>query len=101
VSRRGWPLQLIPRLERYRKGMGVEEQIKQVMADILDLIPDSIDESTTRENIITWDSLAQINLLVALEQEFNVSFKPEEIESMLSFSEILEILDQKVGAQHS
>ena len=44
----------------------MEQQIRQVMADILDLVPESIDESTSRDNTATWDSLSQINLLVAL-----------------------------------
>jgi len=76
----------------------VEQQIRQVMADILDLVPDSIDQSTTRDNTATWDSLSQINLLVALEQEFNVSFDPEEVELMMSFTDILEIVEKKVAA---
>ena len=77
----------------------MEEQVKQVMADILDLNPEGIDESTTRDNTATWDSLSQINLLVALEQEFNVSFSPGEMESMFSFSDILEILENKLGSR--
>jgi acyl carrier protein len=88
----------MPSLNTYDKGSSVEEQIKQVMADILDLVPDLIDESTRRDNTDAWDSLSQINLLVALEQEFNVSFDPEEVEAMLSFADILEILEKKLTA---
>ena len=77
----------------------MEEQIRQVMADILDLSPDSIDESTSQDNTATWDSLSQINLLVALEQEFNVTFDPSEVESMFSFQDILEILERKVASR--
>jgi len=74
----------------------MEEQIKQVMADILDLDPFSIDETTTQDNTSSWDSLNQINLLIALEQEFGVTFDAAEAESMLSFADILEILDRKI-----
>jgi acyl carrier protein len=77
----------------------MEDQVKQVMADILDLNPNAIDESTTRDNTATWDSLSQINLLVALEQEFNISFDPVELESIFSFSDILEILEKKLACQ--
>jgi acyl carrier protein len=77
----------------------MEEQIKQVMADVLDLDPNSIDESTSQDNTITWDSLSQINLLVALEQEFGITFDPTEAESMLTFPDILEILDKKLAAK--
>ena len=65
------------------------------MADILDLDPESIDESTTQDNTPSWDSVSQINLLVALEQEFGVTFDASEAESMFSYLDILEILDRK------
>jgi acyl carrier protein len=73
----------------------MEEQVRQVMADILDLDPKSIDESTTQDNTTSWDSLNQINLLIALEQEFQVSFEPTEIEYMISFTDIVELLEKK------
>jgi acyl carrier protein len=77
----------------------MEEQVKQVMADILDLDPNSIDESTSQDNTTTWDSLSQINLLVALEQEFGITFDPAEAESMFSFTDILDILDRKLASK--
>jgi acyl carrier protein len=73
----------------------VEEQLKQVMADILAIDANSIDGSTTKDGTASWDSLNHINLIVALEQEFNVSFEVSEIESMMSFSDILETLERK------
>jgi acyl carrier protein len=73
----------------------VEEQVKQVMADILAVDADSIDRSTTKDGTASWDSLNHINLIVALEQEFNVSFEVSEIESMMSFTDILETLERK------
>jgi acyl carrier protein len=77
----------------------VREQIKQIMADILDLDPDTIDESTTKDNTENWDSLSQIHLFVALEQEFNVSLEPAEIESMLSFTDIITIITDKLRSK--
>jgi acyl carrier protein len=73
----------------------VDEQVKQVMADILAIDANSIDGSTTKDGTASWDSLNHINLIVALEQEFNVSFEVSEIESMMSFSDILETLERK------
>jgi acyl carrier protein len=74
----------------------IEEQVKQILADILDLDPNSIDGSTEKDHIASWDSLNHINLVVALEQEFRVSFDLNEIEGMLSFQDIVEILERKV-----
>lgn len=42
-----------------------------------------------------WDSLRHMNLILALEEEFNVSFTDEEITDMLSLDLIDETLRQK------
>jgi acyl carrier protein len=74
----------------------MEAQLKQIMADVLDLDAESIDESTTQDNTPTWDSVNQINLIIALEQEFEVTFCPEEFEVMTSFRDVLETLEKKL-----
>jgi len=66
------------------------------MADILDLPADSIDDSTVMERIDSWDSLTHINLCLAFEQEFQVSFEVSEIESMLSYTDFVEVLEKKL-----
>jgi len=76
----------------------VEEQVRQVMGDVLNLDPGSIDGSTSKDSTASWDSLSHINLIVALEQEFQVSFDVSEIESMLGYSDILETLERKIHA---
>ncbi len=73
----------------------MQEQIKQIMADILDLDPSSIDGSTAKDNTASWDSLNHISLVLALEQEFAVAFDPSEMESMISFENILRVLEKK------
>ena len=74
----------------------MDEQIKQVMADILDLDANSIDVSTVKDGTASWDSLNHINLIVALEQEFQTSFDVTEIESMQSYLDILETIQRKL-----
>lgn len=75
---------------------GLEVRIKQVMADILDMAVDSIDESTAMDGLDSWDSLTQVNLCLALEQEFQVSFEVSEIESMLSYPDVLDVLARRL-----
>ena len=74
----------------------MEQKIKQIMADVLNLDAQSIDEATVKDHTESLDSLNHINLVMAFEQEFQVSFDVTEIESMLSYSDILEVLDRKV-----
>jgi acyl carrier protein len=76
----------------------LEDQVRQVMADILNLDPNSVNELTVKDCTASWDSLSHINLIVALEQEFQVSFDVPEIEAMQSYSDILETLGRKLQA---
>jgi acyl carrier protein len=76
----------------------VEERLKILVADILDVDPESIDGSTTRDNTESWDSLNHINLVTALEQQFGVSFDVSEIESMSSFDDILQLMEVKLAS---
>lgn len=66
----------------------MEDRIKSVMADILNLDPARIGSDTSMDAVESWDSLAHINLITALEEEFDVTFDVAEIESMLSFKDI-------------
>ena len=75
--------------------MTLEDRVKNVMADILDLPASQITVSTTKEDTETWDSLAQINVASALEAEFNVTFRVDEIEAMTSYATIVSIISEK------
>lgn len=79
----------------YRQ-VGTAQQLKHIMADILDLNVNAIDSCTTKDNTASWDSLNHVTLLVALEEEFQVCFDVGEMESMFSFGQILETLERKL-----
>lgn len=57
----------------------------------------TIDENTTAEDIEEWDSLKQIELMVACEQEFDVHFTMKEIISALSVKKMIQLLLEKKG----
>jgi len=74
----------------------MEEKIRQIMADVLDLDPRSIDGGTAMDSVESWDSLTHINLCLGLEQDFQVSFTVPEMEAMLSYEDIIRVLAEKL-----
>lgn len=66
------------------------------MADILSLDPMRIDDSTSTDTVERWDSANHISLVLALEEEFGISFDVTEIESMISFPDIVQGVAAKV-----
>jgi acyl carrier protein len=63
----------------------VKEQIAKIMAVVFEVNVDSINENTSADNIETWDSLRHMNLILALEEEFNVTIPDEEVGNLMNF----------------
>ena len=46
----------------------------------------------TRENTASWDSLAHLNLVLSIEQEFGIALADDEVIAMTAFGAALEIV---------
>ncbi len=47
---------------------------------------------------LTWDSLMQLNLVSAIEQEFHVTFSDEEVIDLKSFASARQMVEEKLLA---
>ena len=70
----------------------MELKLIEIMAPIFEVEESDISENASPENIEKWDSLAQMNLVLALEQEFDIQFTEDQIVESLSFRALLDIL---------
>jgi acyl carrier protein len=73
-----------------------EQRIRQIMADILDLDPNKIDDGTSMDNTEAWDSANHISLVLALEEEFSILFDVAEMEAMISYADIVQAVSARV-----
>ena len=73
-----------------------EKKIKKILSDILKIKTSSINNKTTHEKIKSWDSVAHLHIVMALENNFKVSFTPNEVVSLLSYSKIMSVLKKKI-----
>jgi acyl carrier protein len=71
----------------------MEEKVLEILKDLFEL--DTVDETCSQETCEKWDSMGQLNLVVELESEFDVTLEPEEIGEMKSFNDIIRILKGK------
>ena len=71
----------------------MEEKVLEILKDLFEL--DTVDETCSQETCEKWDSMGQLNLVVELESEFDVTLEPEEIGEMKSFKDILKLLKDK------
>ena len=73
----------------------IEQTIKDLMAIVLNIDASKIDDGTSMDNTPGWDSANHINLVLALEEEFSISFEVSEFESMVSFFDIVQVVGAK------
>ena len=74
----------------------MENRIKNVMAAVFEISIEDINEESSPDSIDNWDSLNLMNLVVSLEEEFDIEFDDDEIVEMLNFKLIVEIIKEKV-----
>lgn len=72
----------------------MEEKIMEIMRRVFNT--EDISAATDQTNCEKWDSLHHLNLIVELENEFDVEFEPEEIADMKSFSAVKKIIGSKL-----
>jgi acyl carrier protein len=75
-------------------------QIRQIAANIFDVPVADVVATSSPDTIESWDSLAQLNLILALEEQFQSQFGPEEIEQMLTIESIAILVDEKVNCNN-
>ncbi|NEQ76183.1 MAG: acyl carrier protein [Okeania sp. SIO2C9] len=70
----------------------LEDKIKEIMTDILEIDDEEITDEFGPENAETWDSLNNLKMITALEEEFKITLTMDQIESMVNFSEIKKVI---------
>jgi acyl carrier protein len=70
------------------------ERLQRVMADVLKIEASEIGDDTSVDTVEEWDSLRHLNLVLALEQEFDISFTEEQTVEILNFPLIKLVLEE-------
>lgn len=73
------------------------ERVRGIASDVLQVPANQITQQSSTENVESWDSVHHLNLVLALEQEFDLQFEPEEMDQMHSIEHILNVLENKLN----
>lgn len=76
----------------------MEEKVKQIMSSVFGVQKENISDNASPDTIENWDSLRHMNLVVALEEEFNVSFSDDQMSELLNFQLIILTLNELKNA---
>ena len=69
--------------------------IRRILADILGLAPARVTPKTSPRTVKNWDSLRHLSLVLALEKEFHLSFKPAEVRKLVGIDKIAATIAKK------
>lgn len=75
----------------------VYEALNEIFRDVFDDDDIELTADTTAEDIDDWDSLANINIVVSVENEFGIKFEMDEITSMKSVGEMVKIIMERAA----
>lgn len=72
----------------------IKESIKNVMSAVFELPVEQITENSSTDNIESWDSLKHLNLILALEEEFDIIIPDEEVGNITNYKLIEFIVNE-------
>jgi acyl carrier protein len=70
------------------------DKINKILADNLKISLDQAEQNLTMQDVNDWDSLSHMNLIVAIEDEFQIQLTGDEIAEMISLEKIREIVQK-------
>jgi len=71
-----------------------EDKLKKVLATIFKIDAAGIDDNTSVDTVERWDSLNHLNLILALESEFEISFTEEQTIEIMNYPLIKMVLKE-------
>jgi acyl carrier protein len=72
--------------------MELFEKIQNLIASTLKVAPDKVTRETSDKDLVAWDSLAHVNLMMILEQTFDLFLEVEDFTQLTSVPAIVEYL---------
>ena len=70
----------------------IDDRIKNVMSAVFEIPVEQIQDDSSPDTIDSWDSLKHMNMVVALEEEFNVQFTDDNIIELINLKLIMAVL---------
>lgn len=72
--------------------MGNLNKYNEIFTEVFGVKPEALDANFSKENVESWDSVHQLNLVTLAEETFDVMLDPEDILAFTSYEAGKEIL---------
>jgi acyl carrier protein len=78
----------------------MKEQVYKIVAQVMNVPMSTVNDDSSPDTVPAWDSLKHMNLVLALEQEFEIQFNDAQTVEMLSVGLILAIISEALCEAH-
>jgi acyl carrier protein len=74
--------------------MSIFDQLREAIAATLNISPETVTPESSADSLDAWDSLGQVNLMMTLEQTFDLMLDVEDFQRLNSVPAIIEYLEE-------
>ena len=75
----------------------IYEKMTEIFRDVFDDESIILSDETTADDIEDWDSLEQINLLMAIENNFGIKFRLADVSGLENVGAMVDLVQRLVG----
>ena len=72
------------------------DEVRAIASDILRVPATRLSADSSPDTVENWDSVQHLNLVLALEEKFNLQLSPEEIEQMKTLGATAQLIETKL-----
>ena len=76
--------------QRIAAEIPLEERICRIASDVLGVPVEGLTADSSPETIVTWDSVAHLSLVLAVEQELGVQFDYDELDRLTTIGALID-----------
>lgn len=74
------------------------KELESILANLMGLVfnldSSEINEESSVDNIEAWDSITHLNLIISLEEEFDISIPDDDVGTMMNYKIILYVIKE-------
>jgi acyl carrier protein len=75
----------------------VTETVLTIASDVLGVPAGQVTLDASPQSVANWDSVQHLNLVLAVEQAFDLTFEPEELDQMKCLRDVVALVQGKRG----
>ena len=75
----------------------IKTKLTQIFRDVFDDDELEIFDEMTAQDVDEWDSFSNVEMITALESEFNITFAISEVQGLENVGDLIKLLEKKLG----